>query len=262
MTDVINRRSFLRASAVAGATATSTSVLGLAATMPVSRAVARIRGSFPVESGHDRGAAGGHDLGGDLCPRTHARLPRADRGDRLERTSDQLDHRGQPRRRVDRLRLGRRARSRQRTGTAARHPHRPKNVLATADHMETTAGSLALVGSTVPRDAGAVAKLRDGERSSWARPTSEWNAFRGWPLHGGWSARAGMGLNPMRSTTARAIRAPVPAAVAANLAAGAVGLETYGSIVMPSSLCGLVGLKPTSGLVSRSGTIPISSPGM
>ena len=88
---------------------------------------------------------------------------------------------------------------------------------------------------------------------------SEWNAFRGWPLHGGWSGRAGMGLNPyaINHSTGDSSSGSA-AAVAANLAAGAVGLETYGSIVMPSSLCGLVGLKPTSGLVSRSGTIPIS----
>ena len=84
-----------------------------------------------------------------------------------------------------------------------------KDVLATADRMETTAGSLALVGSKVPRDAGAVAKLRDGGAILLGKANlSEWNAFRGWPLHGGWSARAGMGLNPYALITARATPAP------------------------------------------------------
>ena len=68
---------------------------------------------------------------------------------------------------------------------------------------------------------------------------SEWNAFRGWPLHGGWSGRAGIGLNPyaLRFSTGDSSSGSA-AAVAANFAAGAVGMETYGSIVMPSSLCG------------------------
>ena len=88
---------------------------------------------------------------------------------------------------------------------------------------------------------------------------SEWNAFRGWPTRGGWSGRAGVGRNPYAlSFSTGDSSSGSAAAVAASFAAGAVGLETYGSIVMPSSLCGVVGLKPTSGLVGRSGTIPIS----
>ena len=88
---------------------------------------------------------------------------------------------------------------------------------------------------------------------------SEWNAFRGWPTRGGWSARAGIGRNPyaLNFSTGDSSSGSA-AAVAASFAVGGVGLETYGSIVMPSSLCGVVGLKPTAGLVSRSGTIPIS----
>ena len=88
---------------------------------------------------------------------------------------------------------------------------------------------------------------------------SEWNSYRGWPTRCGWSGRAGVGRNPyaLNLSTGDSSSGSA-AAVAASFAAGAVGLETYGSIVMPSSLCGVVGLKPTSGLVSRSGTIPVS----
>ena len=135
-----------------------------------------------------------------------------------------------------------------------------KDCVATDDRMETTAGSYALVGAKVPRDAGVAAKLREAGAILLGKANmSEWNAFRGWPLHGGWSARAGMGLNPyaLNHSTGDSSSGSA-AAVAANLAAGAVGLETYGSIMMPSSLCGIAGLKPTSGLVSRSGMIPIS----
>jgi amidase len=135
-----------------------------------------------------------------------------------------------------------------------------KDCIATADRMETTAGSLALVGSKVPRDAGVVTRLREAGAVILGKANmSEFNAFRGWPLHGGWSARAGMGLNPyaLNYSTGDSSSGSA-AAVAASFTSGAIGLETYGSIVMPSSLCGVVGLFPTRGLISRSGTIPIS----
>jgi amidase len=135
-----------------------------------------------------------------------------------------------------------------------------KDCIATDDRMETTAGSLALMGSRVPRDAGVASKLREAGGVLLGKANmSEWNAFRGWPLHGGWSARAGTGRNPYdlsRSTGDSSSGSA--AAVAASFTAGAVGLETYGSIVMPSALCGIVGLKPTHGLVSRSGSIGIA----
>lgn len=135
-----------------------------------------------------------------------------------------------------------------------------KDAIATDDRMQTTAGSLALVGSKVPRDAGVVAKLREAGAVILGKANmSEWNALRGWPLHGGWSGRAGIGLNPYalnRSTGDSSSGSA--AAVASSFAVGAVGMETYGSIIMPSALCGIVGLKPTTGLASRSGVIPIS----
>jgi amidase len=135
-----------------------------------------------------------------------------------------------------------------------------KDCIATADRMQTTAGSLALVGSKVAGDAGVVTRLRESGALLLGKANmSEWSAFRGWPLHGGWSGRAGIGRNPYALAFSTGDSSSGSAAVAsANLAAGAVGMETYGSIVMPSSLCGVVGLKPTYGLVSRSRTIGIS----
>ena len=135
-----------------------------------------------------------------------------------------------------------------------------KDCIATDDRMETTAGSLALVGSKVPRDAGVVTKLREGGAIILGKANmSEWNAFRGFPSRGGWSGRAGIGLNPYAlSYSTGDSSSGSAAAVAANFAVGAVGLETYGSIIMPASMCSVVGLRPTMGLISRSGTIPIS----
>ncbi len=135
-----------------------------------------------------------------------------------------------------------------------------KDVIATDDGMETTAGSLALVGSKVPRDAGIVTRLREAGAIVLGKANlSEWNAFRGFPNCAGWSGRVGVGRNPydLNFNTGDSSSGSA-AAVAASFAAGSVGLETYGSIIMPSSLCGVVGLKPTSGLIGRSGTIPVS----
>ena len=88
---------------------------------------------------------------------------------------------------------------------------------------------------------------------------SECNGFFGWPNRGGWSARAGIGRNPYAiDFTTGVSSSGSAAALAANLTAGAVGMETYGSIVVPAALCGVVGLKPTLGLTSRSGMIGIS----
>ena len=138
-----------------------------------------------------------------------------------------------------------------------------KDVIATADRMQTTAGSLALVGSTVPRDAGVASRLREAGAILLGKANlSEWNAFRGFPSRGGWSARAGIGRNPYALNFGTGDSSSgSAAAVAASFAAGAVELETYGSIVMPSSLCGVVGLKPTA--ADRSlGDDPVRSPGM
>jgi len=136
-----------------------------------------------------------------------------------------------------------------------------KDNIDTHDRMTTTAGSLALTGSIAPRDAFLVERLRAAGVVLLGKANlSEWANFRGSRSISGWSGRGGLSRNPYftdRSTSGSS--AGSAAAVSANLCAIAVGTETDGSIVSPSSHCGVVGLKPTVGLVSRSGIIPISS---
>ena len=135
-----------------------------------------------------------------------------------------------------------------------------KDNIATADRMETTAGSLALVGSRPSRDAAVVARLREAGAVILGKTNlSEWANFRGEHSVSGWSARGGQTRNPHaldRSPSGSSSGSAV--AVAAGLCLVAVGTETDGSIVSPASHCGIVGVKPTVGLVSRSGIIPIS----
>jgi amidase len=136
-----------------------------------------------------------------------------------------------------------------------------KDNIATADKMETTAGSLALVGAKPPHDAAIVDQLRAAGAVILGKTNlSEWANFRGEKSISGWSGRGGQTHNPYaldRNTSGSSSGSA--AAVAANLCVVAVGSETDGSIVSPASVCGLVGVKPTVGLVSRTGIIPISA---
>jgi amidase len=136
-----------------------------------------------------------------------------------------------------------------------------KDNIDTRDRMTTTAGSLALAGSFAPQDAFIVERLRAAGVVLLGKTNlSEWANFRGLRPISGWSGRGGLSLNPYvtdRSTSGSS--AGPAAAVSASLCAIAIGTETDGSIVSPASYCGVVGLKPTVGLVSRSGIIPISS---
>ena len=135
-----------------------------------------------------------------------------------------------------------------------------KDNIDTADKMLTTAGSLALVGSRPTRDAFLVQRLRDAGAVILGKTNlSEWANFRSSRSTSGWSARGGLTRNPYaldRNTSGSSSGSA--AAVAANLCSVAVGTETNGSIVSPATYCGVVGLKPTVGLISRSGIIPIS----
>jgi amidase len=136
-----------------------------------------------------------------------------------------------------------------------------KDNLDTRDRMTTTAGSLALVGSIAPRDSFVVERLRAAGAVILGKTNlSEWANFRGSRSISGWSGRGGQTRNPYaldRSPSGSSSGSA--AAVSASLCAVAVGTETNGSIVSPSSYCGIVGLKPTVGLVSRAGIIPISA---
>lgn len=136
-----------------------------------------------------------------------------------------------------------------------------KDNIATADKMETTAGSLALVGLKPPRDAHLVTRLREAGAVILGKTNlSEWANFRGERSVSGWSGRGGQTLNPYvldKSPSGSSSGSAV--AVAANLCVVAIGTETHGSILSPSRVCGIVGFKPTVGLVSRSGVIPIAA---
>jgi amidase len=135
-----------------------------------------------------------------------------------------------------------------------------KDNINTADRMMTTAGSLALLGSIAPRDAFLVERLRAAGAVILGKTNlSEWANFRSNRSTSGWSGRGGLTKNPYvldRNTSGSSSGSG--AAVSANLCAVAVGTETDGSIISPSTYCGIVGLKPTVGLISRSGVIPIS----
>jgi amidase len=135
-----------------------------------------------------------------------------------------------------------------------------KDNVDTADRMTTTAGSLVLEGSTPPRDAHVVARLREAGAVILGKANlSEWANFRSSRSVSGWSARGGQCRNPYaldRNPCGSSSGSGV--AVSANLVPLAVGTETDGSIVCPSTNCGIVGIKPTVGLVSRAGIIPIS----
>jgi amidase len=135
-----------------------------------------------------------------------------------------------------------------------------KDNLDTADKMATTAGSLALVGAKPAKDAFLVKRLREAGAVVLGKTNlSEWANFRSSSSTSGWSGRGGLTKNPYaldRNTSGSSSGSG--AAVAACLCAVAVGTETDGSIVSPSSVNGIVGIKPTVGLISRTGVIPIS----
>ena len=135
-----------------------------------------------------------------------------------------------------------------------------KDNIDTADRMMTTAGSLALVGSIAPRDAFVVERLRAAGAVILGKTNlSEWANFRSSHSTSGWSGRGGQTRNPYAlDRNPCGSSSGSGAAAAANLCALAVGTETDGSITCPSSMNGLVGIKPTLGLVSRSGIIPIA----
>lgn len=135
-----------------------------------------------------------------------------------------------------------------------------KDNIDTADRMTTAAGSLALVGAPPSQDATVSKRLRDAGAVILGKTNlSEWANFRSFHSSSGWSGRGGqcrnpyaLARNPCGSSSGSA------ASVSANLVAVAIGTETDGSIVCPASMCGVVGIKPTVGLTSRAGVVPIS----
>lgn len=135
-----------------------------------------------------------------------------------------------------------------------------KDNVATADQMTTSAGSAALAGSRYPVEALAVQKLRKAGLLLLGKANmSEWGNLRASRPTSGWSARGGQCVNPYDfNRTASGSSSGCAAAVAAGLVPLALGTETLGSITCPASICGIVGLKPTHGLIPLQGMIPIA----
>ncbi len=130
----------------------------------------------------------------------------------------------------------------------------------TADKMDTTAGSLAMVGHKASTDAFVVTRLRESGAIMLAKANlSEWANMRSTKSSSGWSSIGGQTKNPYDSLRSPCGSSSGPAvSVAANLTSVAIGTETDGSIVCPASANGIVGIKPSLGLVSRAGIIPIA----
>jgi amidase len=153
----------------------------------------------------------------------------------------------------------------ERSGVGARGPLHGipvllKDNIDTADRQGTTAGSLALAGSTPARDAFVAARLRQAGAVILGKANlSEWANFRSTRSTSGWSAVGGQCRNPYDlDRTPCGSSSGSAVAVAADLAPTSVGTETDGSILCPGSMCSVVGIKPTVGLTSRSGVVPIS----
>ncbi|TAL85367.1 MAG: amidase [Rhodanobacter sp.] len=135
-----------------------------------------------------------------------------------------------------------------------------KDNIDTADRMQTSAGSLAMVGAPARRDATLVARMRAAGMIILGKGNmSEWANYRGFHATGGWSGRGGLTHNPYVITRTACGSSSGPAvAVAAGYVPVAIGTETDGSIVCPSAINGIVGIKPTLGLVSRAGIVPVT----
>jgi amidase len=200
--------------------------------------------------------AAGQDTARSLAEKYLARIEAVDRQGPAIRSVIEIN----PDALTDADRLDAERRSRGSRGPLHGIPILIKDNIATGDRMMTSAGSLALAGSPAPRDAFIVARLRAAGAIVLGKTNlAEWANFRDRHSTVGWSARGGQTRNPYaldRSPSGSSSGSG--AAAAANLCAAAVGTETDGSIVSPSSVNSLVGIKPTRGLLSRTGIVPIS----
>jgi amidase len=257
----MNRREFLRRTATGGAAAWLSAAAGGCTTgSPGVGAAARIK-SFELEERTVaellHGMASGWFTAASLTKAYLRRIEEVDRtGPRLKSV---IEINPEALAIAEALDLERR--TRRPRGPLHGIPILIKDNIDTHDRMTTTAGSLALEGSLAPRDAFVVERLRAAGAVILGKTNlSEWANFRGSRSISGWSGRGGQTRNPYvidRSPSGSSSGSA--AAVSANLCAVSVGTETNGSIVSPASYCGVVGIKPTVGLVSRSGIIPISA---
>ena len=257
----IDRRSFLQAG-VTGLAAAAASTVPLAASSREAGAENGAPEAAPFELEElsvvelQRRMAGGQETARSLVRKYLARIDALDRKGPALRAVIELNPDAEAI--AERLDAERKAKGPR--GPLHGIPVLIKDNIATADRMSTTAGSLALEGSIAPKDAFLVARLREAGAVILGKTNlSEWANFRSTHSTSGWSGRGGLCRNPYaldRNTSGSS--AGTGGAISANLAAIGIGTETDGSIVSPSNNCGLVGIKPTVGLVSRHGIIPIS----
>ncbi len=255
----MNRRSFLRTGIAGGA-----ALAGTSCTQPVQQPAEAPASTTVVAFELDektipelaRDLESGRYSTRSLAEKYYVRIDQIDRNGPavnsvIELNPDTMDIAGQ----LDRERKNGRVR-----GPLHGMPILIKDNIATGDKMKTTAGSLALATSVPPEDAAVAKRLRDAGALLLGKTNlSEWANFRSNGSTSGWSGRGGQTHNPYaldRNPCGSSSGSGV--AVAASLCAAAIGTETDGSILCPSGVNGVVGLKPTVGLVSRFGIIPIS----
>ncbi len=259
---IMNRRSFLRLTALGGAAAASGSAL---ARNPDKRPAAPGRHARPVKPfGLDEitiaqlnaRMAAGTESACSLARKYLARIEQIDRRGPALNAVIELN----PDALAIAAELDRERKAKDPRGPLHGIPILIKDNIDTHDRMSTTAGSLALAGSIPARDAWLVERLRAAGALILGKTNlSEWANFRGSLSTSGWSGRGGQTRNPYaldRNPSGSSSGSAV--AVAANLCAAAIGTETDGSILSPSSYNGIVGIKPTVGLVSQPGIIPIA----
>ena len=256
----VDRRTFIRNSAVLGVAAGAASFpAGAAASMPLS-SDAEVPSPFELDeltvADLQKRMQSGQDTAKSLAQKFLARIEQLDtRGPTLHyiieinpeapAIAEALD--------LERRKTGAR-------GALHGVPVLIKDNIGTADRMTTTAGSLALEGSIPAKDSFVAARLREAGAVILGKTNlSEWANFRSARSSSGWSARGGQAKNPYAlDRNPSGSSSGTGGAVAANYGAVGLGSETDGSVTSPSSNCCLVGIKPTVGLVSRSGVVPIS----
>jgi amidase len=256
----VDRRTFIRNSAVLGVAAGAASFpAGAAASMPLS-SDAEVPSPFELDeltvADLQKRMQSGQDTAKSLAQKFLARIEQLDtRGPTLHyiieinpeapAIAEALD--------LERRKTGAR-------GALHGVPVLIKDNIGTADRMTTTAGSLALEGSIPAKDSFVAARLREAGAVILGKTNlSEWANFRSTRSSSGWSARGGQAKNPYAlDRNPSGSSSGTGGAVAANYGAVGLGSETDGSVTSPSSNCCLVGIKPTVGLVSRSGVVPIS----
>jgi amidase len=260
MTQELDRRSLLRLGALGGAAAlapaASRAATGAALSAPPAAAVRPFELEEATVADLQKRMASKQDTARSLCEKYIARIEALDRqGPTLRAVLEVNPDALQIAAALDAERAAGRVR-----GPLHGIPVLVKDNIGTADRMETTAGSLTLVGGAPSADSQVAKRLRDAGAIILGKTNlSEWANFRSTHSSSGWSGRGGQCVNPYAlDRNASGSSSGSGSATAASMCAVAVGSETDGSIVSPSNNCGLVGFKPTVGLVSRTGIVPIS----